>query len=379
MSFFGDLHPSYFGNVVKAMGGAKQGYPTVSRVLLQRPPAISQSTSEFFAILNAELRATVVKVEHLTSKIVEVTVRAPRAARAFRPGQFYRLQNFETLANTAAGTRLAMEGLALTGASCDRELGLLSTIVLQTGGSSDLCDFLRVGEPVVLMGPTGTPTEINPNESVALVGGGLGNAVLFSIGQALRAMGSRVIYFAGYKALADRFKVAEIEAAADVIVWCCDESPGFEPTRRQDSAFVGNIVQAMTAYAKGEFPNATIRMDDVDRIVVIGSDRMMAAVANARHTTLSPFLKAEHFAIGSINSPMQCMMKEICAQCLQAHVNATTGRITHVFSCFNQDQKLDCVDWSSLNERLKQNSLQEKLTALWIDHCLASGRSSLPC
>ena len=30
-SFFGDLHPSYFGNVVKAMGSAKQGYPVVSR------------------------------------------------------------------------------------------------------------------------------------------------------------------------------------------------------------------------------------------------------------------------------------------------------------------------------------------------------------
>ena len=30
MSFFGDLHPSYFGNVVKAMGSAKQGYPVVS-------------------------------------------------------------------------------------------------------------------------------------------------------------------------------------------------------------------------------------------------------------------------------------------------------------------------------------------------------------
>ncbi|HEU4924356.1 MAG TPA: FAD-dependent oxidoreductase, partial [Burkholderiales bacterium] len=33
MSFFGDLHPSYFGNVVKAMGSAKQGFPVVSRVL----------------------------------------------------------------------------------------------------------------------------------------------------------------------------------------------------------------------------------------------------------------------------------------------------------------------------------------------------------
>ena len=33
VSFFGDLHPSFAGNVVKAMGSAKQGYPVVSRML----------------------------------------------------------------------------------------------------------------------------------------------------------------------------------------------------------------------------------------------------------------------------------------------------------------------------------------------------------
>jgi len=34
---------------------------------------------------------------------------------------------------------------------------------------------------------------------------------------------------------------------------------------------------------------------------------------------LAPYLKPSHKAIASINSPMQCMMKEICAQCLQPH------------------------------------------------------------
>ena len=38
ISYFGDLHPSFAGNVVKAMGAAKQGYPVVSRVLAQRAP-----------------------------------------------------------------------------------------------------------------------------------------------------------------------------------------------------------------------------------------------------------------------------------------------------------------------------------------------------
>ena len=33
VSFFGDLHPDYAGNVVKAMGSAKQGYPVITRIL----------------------------------------------------------------------------------------------------------------------------------------------------------------------------------------------------------------------------------------------------------------------------------------------------------------------------------------------------------
>ena len=57
------------------------------------------------------------------------------------------------------------------------------------------------------MGPTGAPTEIEPGETVVLAGGGLGNAVLFSIGQAFREAGSRVLYFAGYKKMIDRYKV----------------------------------------------------------------------------------------------------------------------------------------------------------------------------
>ena len=39
VSFFGDLHPSFAGNVVKAMGSATRGYPVVSRMLARRAPS----------------------------------------------------------------------------------------------------------------------------------------------------------------------------------------------------------------------------------------------------------------------------------------------------------------------------------------------------
>ena len=370
ISFFGDLHPSYSGNVVKAMSSAKQGYPVVSGVLARRAPASTNPTWLFFAEINGRMRATVHKVERLTPNIIEVVVHAPMAVERFHPGQFYRFQNFASLATTAGGTKLAMEGIALTGASVDVPRGLVSLIALEMGGSADLCAKLNPGDPVVLMGPTGTPTEILPNETVILVGGGLGNAVLFSIGAAARAAGSKILYFAGYKKLIDRYKVAEIEAAADVVVWCCDESPGFQPSRPGDLSYVGNIVEAMAAYGSGALGPQKIRLADADRIIAIGSDRMMAAVGAARHDKLKPYLKTDHFAIGSINSPMQCMMKEICAQCLQPHKDPETGEVTYVFSCFNQDQPLDQVDFGGLASRLRQNSVQEKLTTRWISHCL---------
>jgi NADPH-dependent glutamate synthase beta subunit-like oxidoreductase/NAD(P)H-flavin reductase len=369
-SFFGDLHPSFSGNVVKAMASAKQGYPIVSRMLAKVRPASGEPDARFFGKLDKLLRATVERVVRLTPTIVEVVVRAPAAAQRFAPGQFYRLQNYEAVARTRAGTKLVMEGLALTGAWVDREEGLVSTIVLEMGASSDLCASLEPGEPVVLMGPTGAPTEIEPDETVVLVGGGLGNAVLFSIGQAFRNAGSKVLYFAGYKKMIDRYKVEDIEAAADVVVWCSDEAPGFAAGRPQDRAFVGNIVQAMTAYASGALGEQAIALAACDRIIAIGSDKMMAAVARARHRELAPHLKPHHRAIGSINSPMQCMMKEICAQCLQPQRDPATGKVTYVFSCFNQDQPLDHVDFAALDLRLRQNSVQEKLTAQWIDHAL---------
>jgi len=220
------------------------------------------------------------------------------------------------------------------------------------------------------MGPTGTATEIPEGETVLLIGGGLGNAVLFSIGQAVRARGSRVVYFAGYKRMIDRYKVGEIERAADVIVWCSDEAPGFQPDRPQDRAFVGNIVQAIEAYGSDRLGDQAVALGEVDHIIAIGSDGMMGAVAQARHGVLARYLKPGHKAVASINSPMQCMMKEICAQSLQVHKDPATGLESVVFSCFNQDQQLDQVDFKNLRTRLGQNGVQEKLTRLWIDRSL---------
>ncbi|OAI11833.1 hypothetical protein [Methylomonas koyamae] len=385
ISFYGDNHPVYAGNVVKAMASAKDGYPYIVKLFENEIAKLdagkqAERDAAWRAMqdkLDELFLAHVVEVNRLTPTIIEVVIKAPAAAKNFEPGQFYRVQNYESLAPVVEGTALAAEGLALTGAWVDKEKGLVSLIALEMGSSSRLCATWKAGDPLVLMGVTGAPTEIPTGKTVLLLGGGLGNAVLFSIGKAMRSAGNKVLYFAGYRNRSDLFKVAEIEEASDVIVWAVDKLPGNEAipvTRPQDKTFVGNIVEAMIAYAEGQLGDTALKLQDVEHLIVIGSDRMMAAVKAARFGALKPYLKEGHEAVGSINSPMQCMMKGVCAQCMCKHVDPETGEESFMYSCYNQDQALDYVDFPNLNARLRQNTVQEKLSSLWLTYLLESER-----
>src|SRR5262249_44733566 len=290
VTYYGDNHPRYAGNVVKAMASAKHGYRRILELFDRELAALDPGKqadrdrrwADLVSRLNGELLARVEEVVRLTPTTVEAIAKAPAAARHFHPGQFYRLQNYETFARRVGTTPLLMEGVALTGAWVDKERGLLSLIALELGVSSRLISYLQKGEPVVVMGPTGAPTEIPEGRNVLLAGGGLGNAVLFSIAKALRERGNKVVYFAGYKKGEDLFKREEIEAWTDQVIWSTDMGAAIQPGRPQDAHFRGNIVQAMVAYQSGLLGERLVPLDAVDRIIAIGSDRMMAAVTAAR-------------------------------------------------------------------------------------------------
>ena len=74
-----------------------------------------EKLGELFQKLDDNWLATVTKVEELGEDIVNVMVKAPAQARAFSPGQFYRVQNYTANAASVHGTELAAEGMALTG------------------------------------------------------------------------------------------------------------------------------------------------------------------------------------------------------------------------------------------------------------------------
>lgn len=194
ISFFGDLHPSYSGSVVKAMASAKNGYPIISQLLNRvnsfiyvTPARISESyaqlyeccnirvtftkkdvipvsaicttppamgityklqhlhakasragiisehlaNKEFFNKIKEQFTAKVIKVQYLTNKVVEIVIKAPLAAKNFKPGQFFRLQNFETNSRKVNNTNLAMEGIAVTGTEVDKKKDLFPLLCLK--------------------------------------------------------------------------------------------------------------------------------------------------------------------------------------------------------------------------------------------------------
>ncbi|HVY53397.1 MAG TPA: hypothetical protein VHA13_02640, partial [Gammaproteobacteria bacterium] len=72
---------------------------------------------------------------------------------------------------------------------------------------------------------------------------------------------------------------------------------------------------------------------------------------------------------GSVYGQMQCMLKGVCAQCLQWQIDPETGQRTKaVFSCSWPDQPLEIIDTEHLDMRATQNRLQEHLSNLWIDY-----------
>jgi len=355
-SHFGDRNADYAGSVVKALASSKYGVSDVLQVLGQQ-----ENQDKGIGDLVSSMDAYVVSLDALAPNIIEIVIHAPLAAKNFEPGQFYKLQNYETFSKKVNDIPLTIEPLAVTGASVDKDQGIVKVILLQNGASSKFVSYLKPGEPVVLMGPTGAPTTIPDNcKKVLLIGGGLGNAVLFSIGQKFKRAGVEVSYFAAYKNKTSIFKIDEIQSAAHHITWICEEkldASFLSDSHNQERFFQGNIIDALSYY-KGE-------LNQYDHMIVIGSDKMMEAVAKFRFHDFKQHFKSQSFAVASINSPMQCMMQGICGQCVQVQKDPSTGAEQVVFSCVNQDQNMETVDFKCLHTRLSKNTLQEKINLAW--------------
>ncbi|RMD69504.1 MAG: pyridine nucleotide-disulfide oxidoreductase, partial [Gammaproteobacteria bacterium] len=133
-------------------------------------------------------------------------------------------------------------------------------------------------------------------------------------------------------------------------------------------------VEALLGYGEGrwhpEDPSLGIPLGEVDRVLVMGSTGLLRAFQEALRGPLGRVL-SRAAALGTVGSPMQCMLKGVCAQCLQWQVDPDTGERTRaVFACAEQDQPLLWIDLDNLSARQAQNRLTDHITALWLEALL---------
>ncbi|MBI3897358.1 MAG: FAD-dependent oxidoreductase [Gammaproteobacteria bacterium] len=375
VSFVGDTHPVFHGSVVGAIASGLRSYPKIVALFGERATRAGDTDEydTFHERMEAMLQTHVQSVRRLAADVVEVRVHAPMAAQKWRPGQFFRLQNFESHSPLVDGTRLQTEALALYGAHVDPELGDVSLIVIEQGASAKLCATLKPGTPVALMGPTGVRAKLADGETVMIVADRLGIAPLLALGPAIRAHGSRVLAFVSLKNADSLFLRAEIERAADCVVWCVENGAGLQPTRAGDRAANGSFIGMIQRYADGKLETENsqppIPLQSVDRVIILGANYMVRSLRDAKAGELAPYFCKNHSTTASISTPMQCMLKGVCSQCLQWQIDPATGKRTKaVFGCSWQDQPIEMVDLDNLDERLGQNRLQETLTDLWLEH-----------
>ena len=353
VSLIGDTHPVFHGNVVKAIASGMRTYPKILNVLQKKLGQLGDKKEYhlFAEKIKKLFTAKVKKIERLTKNIIELSIEAPLAAKHFQPGHFYRLQNYETYAERIGKTILQMEPLALVAAECDRQNDTLKFMVFEKGVSSKLCSLLKVNEPVSLMGPTGIRAKIsNAHETVLIIGNQLSLPLLLTYGTALRQAGNRVIYF---NTADEIYSKNMIEKAADVVIFATPKD---------------NCIDILLQYATN---NPEIPLSDVDRIYLIADTGLLKEFQEARQTRLKNFLTKDPRVQASVYSPMQCMLKGVCAQCLQWQIDPETGKRTKaVFACSWPEQPLEIIDIENIDERQSQNRLQEVLSELWLKYLI---------
>lgn len=131
----------------------------------------------------------ILKKRRLSSNMTWLVIEAPLVARKAKPGQFIILRTDEY-----------GERIPLTMAGHDSQAGTIDIIYAAVGRTTKLMDQLEEGDCLLdVVGPLGKPTEMEGLKSVAVVGGGTGNALAFPIATGMQKAGIKVDMIAGFK------------------------------------------------------------------------------------------------------------------------------------------------------------------------------------
>jgi ferredoxin--NADP+ reductase len=271
---------------------------------------------------------TITHKRTLATGVVEMTILAPRVAKAHRPGQFLMVMNRED-----------SERIPLTIADSDKEKGEVTIVFLEVGKSTiELGQEFNEGDDLfAVVGPLGTPTHIEVFGRVVVLGGGLGVAPIYPICKGLREAGNHVTTIVGYRRKDLMFWDDRLASVSDDFVVTTDD--GSVGTK----GFVTTALQAMKDEGR-----------TMDRIIAIGPPVMMRAVAELTRPWGIP-------TVVSLNT----IMVDGTGMCGGCRIDV--GNETKFVCVDGPDFDAHVVNWDEMFSRLKAYQAEERL-AVEADH-----------
>lgn len=333
VSVVGDLHPQYHGSVVKALASSQAAVSGIMRQMVSLPVTqySHQSVRDLFSVF-------LLKKKYLFADYYMLTIYAPWVVKKFSPGHLIKLQAY-TFGEKGMTDAIGHEPVACQPYDYDRQAKTLSFVLKDDSLAKKILLRVPEGGALMAMGPTGvrlSRTQLAKRVLLLADHERLSSACLYAKHYELYSKG--VDFFVLRSEIALRL-VSSLSISSQV-KWCDIE----------------------------ELPllcSATI--DIYSKIVLQGSFSLIRTFYGAYNQHFKKTNNSQYpELIAYVGGPMQCMLKGICAQCLQWQIDPQTGiRTKAVFSCSWQDQPLHMVDMDHYEQRQDRCQAFAQLNEQW--------------
>lgn len=283
VSYLGDLHPDYSGSVVKALASAKISAPEIHAQLMLTPPR-----SNTFVV--TDFHSTITDIRFDSNTWIHLTIRSPAAARAYQPGQFFKLQPY------GGGFT---EAVPLSPINIDVSTGTIKFKIQLVGATTRQLVQLQLNDRVFLMGPAGSALNFPPDH--------------------------RVLF------------ITDPRAPVDVL----------SPIMKQLSNSYHQIVAEVSNIKPVDF-------DGFNAVFIAGS---LNFIESFKHTFKTLHIPCYTF----VHTHLQCMMKQVCAQCIYTVTDPDTGFVSVQFGCAKSIENIEKLSYPAVNKRNKNEQLEETI------------------
>ncbi|OGD53561.1 ferredoxin-NADP reductase [Candidatus Bathyarchaeota archaeon RBG_13_38_9] len=264
----------------------------------------------------------IIEKKELSLGIKSLTLLSPLISKKSKPGQFVVLRVSEK-----------GERIPLTIADADSKKGTIKIVFQEVGKTTKELGKLAIGDHILdLVGPLGTPSDINLFGRVIVVAGGVGIAEAYPIAKALKKQGNKVVTILGARNKDLLTMTGEMRHVSDDLFITTDDGSVGRKGLVTD--------QLKELLEKGM---------NVDRIITIGPAIMMKAVSDI----------TKRFRISTVASlnPIMIDATGMCGAC-----RVSIGGETK-FACVDGPEfDAHKVDFDQLLSRLDMYKNSEKIS-----------------